>query len=57
MQRPVWSLAFADGVDHEAAICEHRVVQNDTPVDGEGWVHGRVIELVMWIRLEPYPNW
>ena len=41
----------------EADIFEHRVIENDTPVEEEGWVHQRVIELVIWIRLETYPNW
>ena len=48
---------FANGVDLEAAIFEHRVVENDTPIEEEGWVHERVKELVKWILLEPYPKW
>ena len=49
-----WPLA--NGVNLEADIFEHSVIENDTPVEEEGWVHHRVIELVIWIRLELIPT-
>ena len=50
-----WPLA--NGVSLEADAVEHIVVENDTPIEEGGWVHQRVIEHVIWIRLETYPTW
>ena len=54
-QPPVGSSPFADGVHLEADIFEHSVIENATPIEEEGWLHHRVIELVIWIRLEVIP--
>ena len=32
---------FVNGVGHEAAIFEYHVVENDTPIEEEGWLHER----------------
>ena len=54
-QPPVGSSPFANGVHLEADIFEHSVIENATPIEEEGWLHHRVIELVIWIRLELIP--
>ena len=46
---------LASGVNPEADIFEHSVVENDTPIEEEGWVHQRVKEHVVWARLELIP--
>ena len=38
-QLPVWSLPFAHDVNLEADILERSVIENDTPVKEEGWMH------------------
>ena len=42
-------------VVYTAAVLLSGEPKNDTLVKEEGWMHRRVIELVIWIRLELIP--
>ena len=54
---PLLVLDLLQWREPKADIFEHSVVEKDAPVEEEGWVHQRVIEHVIWIRHETYPNW
>ena len=36
----------------EVDILEYSVIENETSIEEKGWLHHRVIEHVIWIRLE-----